>query len=74
MAGISLHGVLHLGSTTFFGASSDVLGFSNFNEVGFSIRTDISKLKSPFSSLSLGAMVVFGDNISGWGLLAGYSF
>lgn len=80
VAGYPLDGVLHLGNTTFLGPNRDVLGFSYFNEVGFSLRTNpselVSKLKLPVtvSSFSLGANVLFGDDITGWSMLFGYKF
>ncbi|MEN8212787.1 MAG: hypothetical protein ABFR19_00365 [Pseudomonadota bacterium] len=80
LAGYPLDGVLHFGNTTFVGPNRDVLGFSYFNEVGFSLRTNPSKLASqlklPFtvSSLSLGVNVLFGDDLTGWSMLFGYKF
>jgi len=80
IAGYPMDGVLHLANTTFVGSNSDVLGFSYFNEVGFSLRTNPQKLatqlKLPFSvsSLSVGVNAIFGDDISGWSMLFGYKF
>jgi hypothetical protein len=80
IAGYPMDGVLHLANTTFVGSNSDVLGFSYFNEAGFSLRTNPQKLASqlhlPFSvsSLSLGVNAIFGDDISGWSMLFGYKF
>jgi len=80
IAGYPMDGVLHLGNTTFLGPNRDVLGFSYFNEVGFSLRTNPQKLASQLklpvtvSSLSLGVNALFGDNLSGWSILFGYKF
>ncbi len=80
IAGYPMDGVLHLGNTTFLGPNRDVLGFSYFNEVGFSLRTNPQKLASQLklpvtvSSLSVGVNVLFGEDLSGWSMLFGYKF
>ena len=80
IAGYPMDGVLHLANTTFVGSNRDALGFSYFNEAGFSLRTNPQKLASqlklpfPVSSLSVGVNAIFGDDISGWSMLFGYKF
>ena len=80
IAGYPMDGVLHLGNTTFVGPNRDVLGFSYFNEVGFSLRTNPQKLATQLklpvtvSSISVGVNVLFGEDLSGWSMLFGYKF
>ena len=61
-----IYGIAHLGNTTFVGNDRDILGFSYFFEVGYSLKMDISHEKLPLESLSLG------DNVTGYTILFGW--
>lgn len=55
----------HLGNTNFVGANRDELGFSSFSEVGLSFGVQ---------KVTLGALAVFGDSVSGWNLILNYDY
>lgn len=69
-----IYGVGHYGHSSLIGDSSTNLGFSHLNEAGFSFKADIEHHGIPISSVSLGAMVLWGNNVSGWKILTGYRF
>ena len=55
----------HLGNTNFIGGNRDELGFNSFSEVGLSFGVQ---------KITLGALAVFGDNVSGWNLILNYDY
>ena len=55
----------HLGNTNFVGANRDELGFNSFSEVGVSFGVQ---------KVTLGALAVFGDDVSGWNLILNYDY
>jgi len=69
-----MYGVGHYGHSSLIGDSSTNLGFRHLNEAGFSFKADIEHHGIPISSVSLGAMVLWGNNVSGWKILTGYRF
>jgi len=64
-----LYGVAHLGNVTFVGDNRDILGFSSFFEVGYSLKLDISSKNSKIGALSLGYQWSKGDNVHGHTIL-----
>ncbi|MDF7823768.1 Solitary outer membrane autotransporter beta-barrel domain [Pontiellaceae bacterium B12227] len=69
-----IFGVAHLGHSSLVSDSEVNLGFRFLNEAGFSLKTDISHYGTPIKSLSLGAMVLWGDHVGGWKILTTYRF
>jgi hypothetical protein len=69
-----IFGVGHLGHSSLISDQDADLGISSLNEAGFSLKADISHHSVPVKSLSLGAMVLWGPNVSGWKILMGYQF
>ena len=55
----------HLANTTFLGEGRDALGFTYFNEAGVSLG---------LGKIALGAMVIFGDDVDGWGMMFNYDY
>lgn len=69
-----IFGVAHLGHSSLASDSEVNLGFRYLNEAGFSFQADISHYSTPVKTLSLGAMVLWGDGVSGWKILTSYRF
>lgn len=74
VGGYPLALVGHFGNTTFIGDNRDALGFDTFFEAGLALETDISKNDWPVKKLRLGAMGIFGPDVTGWSLIFGYRF
>lgn len=55
----------HIGSTNFVGSNRDELGFDSFGELGLSFGV---------KKVSLGALAIFGDQVSGWNLILNYDY
>jgi hypothetical protein len=73
--GYPLSGIIHTGYTVFLGDNRDALGFSNYAELGYSIRFDISREELPLISFNIGAKGIRGDNgVTGWSVILGYNF
>jgi len=62
------------GGTAFAGPSRRELGFDHFFEVGAALEADISSRAGKVSRIGLGARLIFGADISGWGLVLRYAF
>jgi hypothetical protein len=60
-----LYVIGHLGNTTFVGRDRDILGFSSFSEIGASLGV---------AKLTLGAMAILGDDVSGWTVIFNYDY
>jgi hypothetical protein len=69
-----LDGVLQLGHSTFLTDENASLGFMHLNEAGITVRMDIRQYGLPIRQAGLGAMVLFGDHVSGWKILYVYRF
>ena len=74
VGGSPLAVVPHIGATAFLGDDRDALGFDHFYEAGLSFEADVAERGWRISKLRLGAMVIFGSDVSGWGILLGYRF
>lgn len=74
IGGYPLALVGHFGNTTFIGNNRDALGFDYFFEAGLALETDISKNDWPVKKLRLGAMGIFGADVTGWSVIFGYRF
>jgi hypothetical protein len=74
LGGYPLALVGHFGNTTFIGDNRDALGFDYFFEAGLALETDISKNDWPVKKLRLGAMGIFGADVTGWSVIFGYQF
>ena len=72
VGGYPLALVGHFGSTTFIGDNRDALGFDTFFEAGLALETDISQNDWPVKKLRLGAMGIFGADVTGWSVIFGY--
>jgi hypothetical protein len=72
LGGYPLALVGHFGSTTFIGDNRDALGFDTFFEAGLALETDISQNDWPVKKLRLGAMGIFGADVTGWSVIFGY--
>ncbi len=66
--------VTHVGGTTFLGDNRDALGFDYFFEFGLAIEMDISQKQWHLNKFRLGANAIYGEDVTGWGLLLGYRF
>lgn len=55
----------HIGSTNFIGSTRGELGFDSFGELGMSFGV---------KKVTLGALAIFGDNVSGWNLIMNYDY
>jgi hypothetical protein len=55
----------HIGSTNFVGSNRDELGFDSFGELGMSFGV---------KKVTLGALAIFGDQVSGWNLIMNYDY
>ena len=66
--------VTHVGGTTFLGNNRDALGFDYFFEFGLAIEMDISQKQWHLNKFRLGANAIYGEDVTGWGLLLGYRF
>lgn len=64
----------HFGNTTFIGNDRDALGFDTFFEAGLALETDVSKNNWPVKKLRLGAMGIFGPDVTGWSVIFSYRF
>jgi hypothetical protein len=69
-----LYGVAHFGNTSFVGKNQDILGFSYFFELGYSLKIDLSQKKLPVESLSFGYQWNKGDKVEGHTFLFGWEF
>lgn len=74
LSGDPLALVGHFANTTFLGNPRDALGFDHFFEAGLALETDISRYDWPVKKLRLGAMVIFGADVTGWSATFGYRF
>jgi hypothetical protein len=74
VGGYPLALVSHFGNTTFIGNNRDALGFDYFFEAGLALETDISQNDWPVKKLRLGAMGIFGADVTGWSVIFGYRF
>lgn len=74
IGGYPLALVGHFGNTTFIGNNRDALGFDYFFEAGLALETDISKNDWPVKKLRLGAMGIFGADVTGWSVIFSYRF
>ncbi len=73
--GYPLSGIIHMGYVAFMGNNREAMGFSNYGELGYSIKFDISNESLPVKSFNLGAKGIMGDNnLIGWSLILGYKF
>ncbi|MCB1826571.1 MAG: hypothetical protein KDJ54_19130 [Candidatus Competibacteraceae bacterium] len=64
IGGYPLALVGHLGNATFLGSNRDAVGFDYFFEAGLALETDISQNNWPVKKLRLGAMGIFGADVS----------
>jgi Solitary outer membrane autotransporter beta-barrel domain len=64
----------HFANTTFIGNQRDALGFDHFFEAGLALETDISQNGWLVKKLRLGAMAIFGADVTGWSVTFGYRF
>ncbi|MCB1825812.1 MAG: Solitary outer membrane autotransporter beta-barrel domain [Candidatus Competibacteraceae bacterium] len=74
IGGYPLALVGHFGNATFLGSNRDALGFDYFFEAGLALETDISQNNWPVKKLRLGAMGIFGADVTGWSVIFGYRF
>lgn len=74
VGGYPLALVGHFGNTTFIGNNRDALGFDYFFEAGLALETDVSQNDWPVKKLRLGAMGIFGADVTGWSMIFGYRF
>lgn len=74
IGGYPLALVGHFGNTTFIGDNRDALGFDYFFEAGLALETDISQNDWPVKKLRLGAMGIFGADVTGWSAIFSYRF
>ena len=74
LAGYPVGLVTHAGATQFLGNNRDVLGFDRFFDVGIALETDLSSKNWKVNRLRLGAKLIFGEDVDGWGLMLGYRF
>lgn len=74
LGGYPLAVVGHLGNTTFLGPNRDALGFDYFFEAGLALEADVSQNHWPVSKLRLGAMGIFGADVTGWSVIFNYQF
>lgn len=74
IGGYPLALVSHFGNTTFIGNNRDALGFDYFFEAGLALETDVSQNDWPVKKLRLGAMGIFGADVTGWSVIFGYQF
>ncbi len=66
--------VTHVGATTFLGDNRDALGFDHFFETGLALEADLSKRDRRLQKLRLGVNLIFGSDVTGWGVILGYRF
>lgn len=69
-----LDGVLQLGHNTLLTHETASLGFKHLNEVGFTLQMNIQRDGLHIKQAGFGAMVLFGDHVTGWKLLYVYRF
>ncbi len=62
------------GGTTFVGSARGELGFDHFFELGAALEADISARGGKLRRLGLGARLIFGADVTGWGLVMRYIF
>lgn len=74
ISGYPLALVAHLGSTSFLGGNRDALGFDHFFDAGLALDADISGKGWKVKNLRLGAKIIAGKDVSGWGLILGYRY
>lgn len=72
--GYPLSLVAHLGSTHLFGGHRDALGFEQFLDGGLALEADVSEKGWRVQGLRLGAKLIAGKDVSGWGLILGFRY
>lgn len=66
--------VTHVGATAFLGDNRKALGFDHFFEAGLALEADVSRKDWRIQKLRFGANLIFGSDVTGWGLIIGYRF
>jgi hypothetical protein len=66
--------IAHLGNSTFVGPNRDAMGFQSLHEAGLSLEMDLARNEWMVEKVSLGAEVLWGDDVHGWSLLFNYRF
>jgi hypothetical protein len=74
VAGYPLSIAGHLTGNTFVGNDRDVLGFTYLVGLGSSLQLDISRHDKSLSRISLGGMLLRGDDVKGWAIRIGYRY
>ncbi len=70
-----LSGIIHLSYTNFIGNNREAIGFSQYGELGYAIKFDISNKNHLVKSFNIGVSGIIGDNnLTGWSILLGYRF
>jgi len=62
------------GYTRFLGSTADILGFTDYFELGAGIEEDFDGMLGPVSRLSFSTSVLLGADVFGWSIGAGFSF
>lgn len=73
-SGFPLSLVLTAGNTTFLGPNRDALDFQYFFENGLGIEMDISIKNWLVKKVQLGAKIIYGEDVSGWGFIISPKF
>jgi len=63
-----------IGNTSFWGGNRDALGFTHFFEFGLALEPDLERHGWELRKLRLGGKLMFGKDLTGWGLILGYRF
>ncbi len=64
----------HIGNSTILTDLHTDLGISSIYETGLSLQADITRHGFAIKKLGLGAMVLWGEDVIGWGLRTSYRF